>query len=358
MSMLPRKSRRARRLPRSPTRTLFTRLTALAGTGGLALVLAAVPWATASAAAAAAPPRPGSTPSVTGPNLSIEGGGADTYAPNLFYTGTDGQVWRVQLTMMANRNLETLGGQLIGGPSAVMTQAPGVSTAATAVFGRGTDNQLWWRSEIGSSLSRWASLGGVLTSKPYAMIDPGSREIAVFVRGADGAVWYRTGLVSAAGAVRWTPSWFTTGGRLLPGTAPAAVPTGQGGFTVAAVGTDRAVWVKTSVGVLTHLWGSAGGQTTADPALALSATSAVVVFVRGTDNAGWYQQIAGQTSGVTAGWHSVGGRLTSGLTATDANNVYVSHNTSVFGLGLDNQIWECDGVLPAFHGWGLVILSP
>jgi len=51
-----------------------------------------------------------------------------------------------------------------------------------------------------------------------------------------------------------------------------------------------------------------------DPGIASPSPNAVVAFVRGTDNAAWYNEFFGHTSGATVGWHSMGGNLTSGVT--------------------------------------------
>jgi len=79
-------------------------------------------------------------------------------APGLFYTGADRQLWMVGLSSMSQRIPKPAGGQLLGSPAAVWI--PGDFPA----FGRGTDNALWWLH----SGSRWASLGGRVTSRPAA----------------------------------------------------------------------------------------------------------------------------------------------------------------------------------------------
>jgi hypothetical protein len=55
-------------------------------------------------------------------------------------------------------------------------------------------------------------------------------------------------------------------------------------------------------------------------------------------------------SAATPGWHSIGGRLTSGVAATSFlppsfGVVYV------FGLGTDNQVYDNIGPLHNLRGW-------
>jgi len=58
-------------------------------------------------------------------------------------------------------------------------------------------------------------------------------KLSVFVHGTDGAIWYRT-----LGNGRWG-GWTRLGGKLLPGTGPAAAYDYTGHLLATAVGTDR-----------------------------------------------------------------------------------------------------------------------
>jgi hypothetical protein len=80
----------------------------------------------------------------------------------------------------------------------------------------------------------------------------------------------------------------------------------------------------------------------------------VVAFARGTDNAAWYKEFFGQTAGVTVGWHSLHGKLTSGVTALTQREASQFAPTSVFALGLDNRAWMDSSTWPALTGWQLV----
>jgi hypothetical protein len=270
---------------------------------------------------------------------------------NLFYRGTDGAVWMHNVIHPGQAPV-SLGGRLTGGPSAVWTP-PGVLSAAGAfaVFGRGTDNRLWWAYQTSSGWSRWASLGGVITAEPAAIGNPNGSlgTIAVFARGTDGAVWYQ-----AMGPHQWI-GWQRLGGRLYPGIGPAATYA-RSAVYLTAVGADRTMWLDvTSDGARWSGWRPLGGRTTSTPAVTIVATPlqqppTAAVFARGTDNAAWYRQFTEPGFTVPAGWHSLGGRLTSGLAATTVTG----GQTYVFGLGADNRMWLAHGIWPAVHGWYLV----
>jgi len=320
-------------------------LAVLAGVG-TALALAAGP---AGAQTTQAPPKPGVT-------LGVAGEGNERL--DMFYTGTDRQVWMVHMSPMGQNIPESLGGHLTGGPAAVYLLPGGQIPSGFMVFGRGTDNRLWWRHQTSSGWSSWTSLGGNLTSKPTATIGgamaPGA--VAVFARGADGAVWGRAVHGTPSGGLAWTP-WFSLGGRLLAGTAPAAASNDSGSF-LATVGTDHAVWVAEQLTGQVLSWHSIGGRTTSNPGIATPSAQAAVAFVRGTDNAGWYNEFLGQTAGVTAGWHSLHGTLTSGVTAFTQAEGSVLGPTSVFALGSDSRAWIDTGTWPSLTGWQPVRVGP
>jgi len=260
----------------------------------------------APAAAASAPPMPGTTPTVQG---------ADIAARALFYTGTDSHLYMFT---------ESLGGQLIGGPGAGPWHY---------VYGRGADNALWVNTSSYWGQGKWSYVGGRLTSRP------GVTNGALVVRGADGAVWDRTS------------TWRSLGGRVLAGSGPATVKVGATLY-VLAVGTDRAVWVTQSTdGTHWSGWRWLGGGVSGDLGAASPVPGAGIVFARGTDNAVWYNQFAGTTAGVTPGWHSLGGRLTSGVGAGGGVNAGSSANTIVVAMGIDNRIIERAGLWPSLHPW-------
>jgi hypothetical protein len=271
-----------------------------------------------------------------------------THAPRLFYVSSAGQVWMRDLANPAG-NPVNLGGRLLGGPAAVWIPPGQLFSAGTyAVFGRGTDNALWWTYQTASGWSKWASLGGTLTSRPAASarpLDNSSSLVFVYARGADGALWMRT-----LHAARTWERWVNVGGRLLPGTGPAAV-TNDGEFA-AAVGTDRAIWVAMNLpGSPGFVWRSLGGRTTASPGIAAPGTDTVVAFARGTDNAAWYNEFWRHATYVKPGWRSLGGRLTSGTSAIPTMVNSPQGPVYLFALGTDNQTLMRTGTWPDLQGW-------
>lgn len=323
-------------MPGLPGSVVLARAMAALAGGGAVLALAAGP---AAAQTATAPPRPG----------VMLGAAAAPGSPTwLFYTGTDRQVWSVDLSNMAEHIPDPLGGQLTGGPAAVwVPRGPLSPTGETDVFGRGTDNKLRWWHQTATG-TRWTSLGGNLTSKPT--VTATKYHILIYARGADGAIWARQEYNRAG---QWT-RWHKIGRHLLAGTAPTALYTDRGIF-IAAVGTDHAVWVgEDLMGSAGFTWHSIGGRTNSTPGLASPSDGVMVAFLRGTGNVAWYREFLGRTAGVTAGWHSLGGTLTSGITAlTNPATGY----TSVYALGPDNKPWADSGTWPALGGWAPVQIS-
>lgn len=285
-------------------------------------------------AVALPPPMPGYTPA-TAIGIDI----FETY-----YTGTDHRVYEKMGAGLV------LGGRLIGGPGAADGEI---------VFGRGTDNALWQAfGPSNAGPSRWRSLGGRLTSRPGVAPSAGAvtngQSLDVVVRGADGAVWDRRCIFRQSGlAVR---PWRSLGGRVLAGSGPAAVKVG-GTLYVLAVGTDQAVWVKkTTDGTHWSSWRRLGARVKGDLGAASPVRGVGIVFARGTDNAAWYNQFAGKTAGITPGWHSLGGRLTSGVGAAGSIGGIAgsppTDNISVVAMGTDNRIMTRGGIWPKLRPWG------
>lgn len=281
-------------------------------------------------------PEPGVTPTV----LAEPGDPGYSF----LYTATDHTLW-VQ------------GGGLLGGPAVpyletgrLIGEAAPLSITASNVwtFGRGTDNQLWYEHSVPEYNSPWYPLGGSLTSKP-GVASLGGNAWAVFVRGTDGALWERVYDGSA-----WA-NWTRLGGQILAGTGPSAAYI-SGPVYVAVVGTNRQVYVL-AVGASSFFF-SLGGQTTADPALTPAnpagtpiSSSALAVFCRGTDGAGYYTWL---TLNGAAPWRSMGGKLTTGVSAATAT-VSGQVTTYTAGLGTSNGEYADVGTwtsgTPTFSGW-------
>lgn len=315
---------------------------ALAG-AGLAAMLAAglTTGLTAGSAVAASPPPP--APGVAPGSTTI--GTWSSPATVLSYVAANGSVWLKDLATGAS---VTAGGHLTAAPS-VITETGNTMV----VFGRGTDNALWVTSCTMSGCGAWSSLGGVITSKPGATVDGPIGSYAVFARGANGAVWGRSR--TSAG---WGP-WRSYGGKLLSGTGPAAAQSQSGATYVLVAGTDRQLYIA-SAGKTG--FSAAGGRTTASPALTEvetipraggPATSAVAGFVRGTNGAGYYHVFLSSAPG----WHSMGGSLSTGLSATTAPQAAPTSRTptATVGLGPGNRVYEAIGTWgsypPSFAAW-------
>jgi hypothetical protein len=284
-----------------------------------------------TAAAAVARPAAGVAPAV-----AWNGAGSPAI---LFYTGSDGHAYFAPL--VPSTSATSAGGHLVGGPGAAFVPAGdiGGSSGFAILFGRGTNNALYLNGAPG----KWFNLGGRLTSRPgVAAGSLGTSEaIDVVVRGADGAAWLDHLTTASA-------TWRNVGGRVLAGTAPAAVNTG-GTLYVLVVGTDHAVWVRHSTDA-SHWsgWTSLGGRLSAELGAATPSAGRGIVYARGGDNALWFNEFAGTTTGVTRGWHSAHGRITSGAGASSVGNG--TGPTWAVALGNDGHIWANSGVWPA-HTW-------
>ena len=284
-----------------------------------------------TAAAAVARPAAGVAPAV-----AWNGAGSPAI---LFFTGSDGHAYDAPL--IPSTSAASDGGHLVGGPGAAFVPPGdlGGATGGAILFGRGTNNALYLNVAPG----KWAGLGGRLTSRPgVAAGSMGTTEtIDVAVRGGDGGAWLDHLTTTSA-------TWRNLGGRVLAGTAPAAVNIG-GTLYVLIVGTDHAVWVRHSTDA-SHWsgWASLGGRLQRRTGRCDPVGRAGIVYARGADNALWFNEFAGTTTGVTRGWHSASGRITSGAGAGSVGNG--TGPTWAVALGGDGHIWANSGVSQA-HAW-------
>jgi hypothetical protein len=313
-----------RRGPRGRRSATMALAATIAG-GGLAAVLAA---ATASAATAPAPAA-GIAPGATAAGSTRVVG----------YTATGGSVWLRNLSTGA---LTPAGGHLASAPGLL------AEGGAVLVFGQGPSGHLWEAScSLSGRCGAWQSLGGTITSSPSAaVVGPAPEEYSVYARGSNGAVWTREHTLGGWGA------WRSLGGNLLAGTGPAAAyVTGDGPYTL-VTGTNHELYVE---GPGVTGFNPAGGRTNSSPALtaipaAQGQPAALIGFARGTDNAGYYHRFIANTPG----WHSMGGRLTTGPAAF-TQNVATIPTTFTYALGTDHQIYENAGTwaapTPGLTGW-------
>lgn len=298
--------------------------------------------AAASGGGQAAPqiagPAPGVTMSAASGAVTSAGPPVPTY---LAYTGTDEAVYVRTITAPAAPPI-ALGGRLIGGPGATVTATGTVEPQPElTVFGRGTDNAVWWRHHTATGWTRWQSLGGQVASNPAAVVGMTQQfgALSVFAAAPGGGIWYRVWTRNG-----WRP-WTALGGeRALRGTGPGG---SQAAFALAGI--EQHVWIYGSTGT-SNSFVDFGGRTTANPGTTFMGTNGgiLVAFARGTDNALWYRASLLPPPLAPGGlWRSLGGRLTSGVTATTGT----SGVTYVFVLGTDNRIWMRAGALPNLGGW-------
>jgi hypothetical protein len=305
-------------------------------TRALSAILAAGATAGLVSSAASA----GTTPS---PAAGIAPGAAVVGTTRVVgYTATDGSV---QLRNLSSGTVTPAGGHLISAPELF------ADGSTLLVFGQGSNNQLQETScTLSGRCGAWQSLGGTITSPPSAAVSgPAVEEYSVYARGGNGAVWTREHTLSGWGA------WRSIGGDLLAGTGPAAAyMTGQGSYTL-VVGTNQELYVE---GPGVTGFSPAGGRTTSPPALtaipsAQNQPAALVGFARGTDNTGYYHRFIASTPG----WHSMGGRLTTGPAAFTQIEATIPENFT-YALGTDNQIYEnvvtWGAATPGLNGWHLV----
>jgi hypothetical protein len=110
----------------------------------------------------------------------------------------------------------------------------GVSVASS-VFVRGADGAVWYRN-----WRPWRSLGGRIVGRPSAVVTSDGTNgtvVTVVVRGVNGAlyqrVWTRVG---------WSPAWQRVGGAL---TSSPSIAVTSGGILLYALGRDSQMWSAT-----------------------------------------------------------------------------------------------------------------
>ena len=293
------------------------RLAAVLASAGVVSLAAILPATAASAAPP--PPAKGISPSVS----------AATSAVSLFYTAADGTVWTASAAGTPGTATQVSNGKVAGAVSAI------TAGTSTIVFGTGSGGAVWMATRTGGKWSSWASIGGNVTSAPGAVFQgPNSADYAVFARGPSGAVWGRDH--TSAG---WGP-WHNDGGNLLAGPAPAAAAIS--GTYLLVVGTNKQLYIS-HAGVTG--FSSVGGQTTVSPGLT-SIPGALVGFVRGTDNVGYYHKFLN----TTPGWHAMGGVFGSGL-----STAALGTTTYTFGLSAGTSVYRSIGnwstYPPKLGGW-------
>jgi hypothetical protein len=202
------------------------------------------------------------------------------------------------------------------------------------VFVRGTDNALWFAAQTspGGSWTPFVSLGGVIISNPTAALDSLGR-IAVFAVGGDTAVWTRSQI--KAGSDNYS-DWTSIGGSSTSDLAVMQTPPEPGVPTayVFMRGPDNALWFNRTNelgGPWGTPWTSLGGSLASAPGAGPNGNGQATVFVRGGyDNALWYRQAKGPGATAFNDWATLGGAMDGTVRLT---NRYVMYR------GLDNAAW-------------------
>ena len=288
---------------------------------GSCVVLVAGAVATAQPAAAAPIPPGVGTPAVEYGAPSTE------MSEELFEVGADHRVvhWHYVAGVVMP---EDLGGYAVGGVSATQLGAL-VWDTVEVVAVRGADGAVWLRERpAGGRWTWWHSLGGRTGAHPAvtSFYVDGVPCLLVLVRGTDGAMWERV-----KGTSGWT-GWRRVGGILT--SSPAA-----SGLGAAVRGRDGQVWMATRAAGLYGGWSNwtrapslpAGLRVASEPGL--DATFGFLIYVRGSDGAGWrLWQMSGE-------WQSLGGLFTSSLFAVSHFDGVLG-DTFVYWRGLNGRLYE------------------
>jgi peptidoglycan/xylan/chitin deacetylase (PgdA/CDA1 family) len=247
-----------------------------------------------------------------------------------FYRGQDGAVYGRTFRDGAWSGESSIGGRIVGAPSAALAQT-------TLVVGaRGTDGALWLNINSNGTWGGWQSVGGVLSAAP-AVVGGGDGRIDVFVRGTDDSLWTRA--LPPGGS--WSP-WTSLGGWLTTG--PAGVYLDAVRLDLYAIGGDHAVWHRTWTGSTWSGWQSVGGQTYVAPTVAPSPQGdGAWVFARGTGN-GLY--LNPNAAGGGTAWQDLGGVLIDAPAAAGA-----AGRVDVVVRGTDTSLWSRLFRNGAWLGW-------
>ena len=196
---------------------------------------------------------------------------------DVFVQGADGGLWDSHFDPAGQRWIN-LGGHLASAPVAVSS-----STGTADAFVRGTDDAVWHASVIGSTTTaqHWETLGGRILEEPSAVSNTSGTYTAdaqfdLFAQGADRALWHAT----RTGANPW--AWESLGGVLSSRPWAAESGTTSPRPTALVKGADQRLWQWDGA------WRGFGGQLAFRPAVG-TLKGAVHTFAQGTDNALWHE---------------------------------------------------------------------
>jgi hypothetical protein len=166
----------------------------------------------------------------------------------------------------------SLGGKLVGGPSAVVWDySAGTVGKSISVFVRGLDDALWWNTAANDGKFKWGGWlkigGGTISSNPSCVATINSR-INCYARGNDNALWFVS--YQDVNIGQWG-QWQSLGGGLNG--APSASSWSLGHDIIFARGSlNNELYQietgKTNFPRIVRQYSSNGGSTVTDPACA------------------------------------------------------------------------------------------
>ena len=260
----------------------------------------------------------------------------------------------------------SLGGKLVGGPSAVLW------IGGMSVFVRGTDDALWWNTAPNDGKFKWGGwklIGGKISSSPSCVASINSR-INCYARGGDNALWFVSYQDINVG--KWG-AWQSLGGGLNG--APSATSWSLGHDVIFARGSlnNELYQIETGTSSLSAVrqYSSNGGSTVTDPGCAALSNDdgssfqstgtvrRVACYAMGTpqqmfqyaslyvqtpaDPNGAFTLVTAQPDGTEKTWTAVDGQtqFSASLIYADPN----SHDVFVTGVAPNNTLWH--------HAWRL-----
>jgi hypothetical protein len=166
---------------------------------------------------------------------------------DLFVTGPDSAVytktWDGAKWLPSSGGWTRLDGQIFGAPS-VVSWGPGRIDLIVV----GTDSNIYQRTSTDGQWSNWAALGGPALGPP-ALVSWGPNRLDIFIIGGDKGIYHKywDGSQWNPSPSEWQPVGGTVYGDVNVVAMPAAVSWGAGRIDLFVMGTDRAIYQKTSV---------------------------------------------------------------------------------------------------------------
>lgn len=301
--------------------------------------------------------------------------------------------------------------QLIGGFSLLQPEVIAWGTKANSLFAFavGHDLALWYSRmdgfmRIGKSVtgwSEWRSLGGVVTSRPSAVLS-GESSVDVFAVGQHSELlhWQFRDGVWIAWPINGTtetialspgvvPTWPQRFGEALGGILTSPLQAVMFGdlndkTLVFGRGTDSALWLKERIGDTWQDWQSLGFVLSSAPSAVVWQRQTLTVFALGADSGVWYtmggewQRLQGEFSSAPyavasrdhihvfvadakralnhkawdgnswSPWQNLGGIL---MRSPTANSFYGNEVLRAYALGTDSAIWHIGFDGAAWSGW-------